>query len=83
MAETTLTIDKFGRMVIPRSLRTALGVSGQTKLKAEIQNGRLVVGLPDKKSSVVKKNNGLLVIKAESEESAVSALKQMRKERYE
>jgi bifunctional DNA-binding transcriptional regulator/antitoxin component of YhaV-PrlF toxin-antitoxin module len=83
MAETTLTIDKFGRMVIPRSLRTALGVSGQATLKAEIQNGRLVVGLPDKKSSVVKKSNGLLVIKAESEVPAVTALKQMRKERYE
>jgi AbrB family looped-hinge helix DNA binding protein len=53
-----LKIDKFGRVLLPKKVRDALGVSEGETLEANLSKGKLV--LEAKKSALVRKGKALI-----------------------
>jgi AbrB family looped-hinge helix DNA binding protein len=59
-----VTIDEYGRIVVPKSLRDRLGIGAGTELAIEEENGRLVLQ-PIPERAVLEERDGLLVSTAE------------------
>jgi AbrB family looped-hinge helix DNA binding protein len=58
-----VTLDKYGRIVVPKPVRDRLGISEGTDLVVEIEEGRLVLRpVPE---SVLEERDGLLVSTAD------------------
>lgn len=58
-----VTLDKYGRIVVPKSARDRLGIGAGTDLTIEVEEGRLV--LKPIPQSVLEERDGLLVSTAE------------------
>jgi AbrB family looped-hinge helix DNA binding protein len=56
-----VAIDAVGRIVIPKSLRQELGISGPTELEVQAADGRLELAVPDVPARV-EVRDGLPVI---------------------
>jgi AbrB family looped-hinge helix DNA binding protein len=56
-----VSIDKAGRVVVPKRLRDQLGFSPDRPLEAEVVEGRLELSLPYEPAKVVDGPNGPLV----------------------
>ena len=56
-----LTIDTAGRILIPKALRTELGVVAGQPLRARVRDGRLEIEAEDVEAELVE-SDGLLVI---------------------
>ncbi len=54
------TIDKFGRVIIPKKFRSQLGIGFETTLNISEDGEKIVIELVQDKSPVVDKN-GILV----------------------
>ena len=66
-----ITIDKAGRVVIPKELRRELGVVAGAKLEATAEGGRLVIE-PLANAVVLVEEEGLLVATSPSPESQLT-----------
>jgi len=55
-----LTIDKFGRMVLPKSIRDDLGLEAGDKLEASEQDGAIVLH-PAREQAALQDKDGVLV----------------------
>jgi bifunctional DNA-binding transcriptional regulator/antitoxin component of YhaV-PrlF toxin-antitoxin module len=42
-----LVVDEVGRLVLPKEIREAIGISGRTSVQAEIVNGTVQISAPD------------------------------------
>jgi AbrB family looped-hinge helix DNA binding protein len=60
---TTLTIDKSGRLVIPKPLRDALGLHPGDRLELRRQGADMILSLSQPKS-VLQKEKGIWVYRA-------------------
>lgn len=58
-----VTLDKYGRIVVPKPARDRLGIGAGTDLTIEVEEGRLV--LKPIPQSVLEERDGLLVSTAE------------------
>lgn len=56
-----VAIDAAGRMVVPRSLRTELGITGPTEVEVVSADGHLELSVPDTPAHV-EMRDGLAVI---------------------
>lgn len=45
--KTTIIVDDVGRLVLPKEIRRAIGVSGRTALQAEVVNGTVQISPPE------------------------------------
>jgi len=81
--ETLVTMDKFGRLVLPGPIRKALHVSEPAAFKAEVMGNKVELTLvPRESGAVVKKRRGLLVISTGGKKfNAADALSIVRDER--
>ena len=81
--ENIVTMDKFGRLVLPREIRKALHVQQPAAFKAEVIGNRVeLTPVPFKNSRVIKKRKGLLVVSTGGEKfDAAEAVRTMRDER--
>jgi AbrB family looped-hinge helix DNA binding protein len=59
-----VTIDKYGRIVVPESLRNQLGIGAGTEFTIEVEGDRLVLR-PISDRSTLQTRDGLLVSTAE------------------
>jgi AbrB family looped-hinge helix DNA binding protein len=59
-----VSIDAAGRMVVPKSLRAELGISGPTEVEVVSADGHLELSVPDTPARV-EMQDGLAVIVAE------------------
>lgn len=59
-----VTLDEYGRIVVPKPLRDRLGIGAGTELTIEEENGHLVLK-PIPEHAVLEERNGLLVSTAE------------------
>lgn len=58
------TLDKYGRIVVPKSARDQLGIKAGTELIVEVEEGRLVLK-PVPERAALEERDGLLVSTAE------------------
>lgn len=54
------TIDRAGRIVVPRKLREELGLSGGTRLEIRIRDGRLEIEAAPTPMRLVRRGKGLV-----------------------
>lgn len=61
--EAVITMDKFGRIILPAPMRKALNISRQAAFKAEVVGNKVELTLiaPERRV-VLKKRRGLLVV---------------------
>lgn len=59
------TIDRAGRIVVPRQLREALGLVGGTRLEIRIREGRLEIEPAATPMKLVRRGEGLVATTAE------------------
>ncbi len=77
------TLDKFGRMVIPKKMRERLRIKPNTNLHIEEEQGRIIIE-PIEENKVLVKKNGILVFTGKlDEQKADSLLGDERNERME
>lgn len=51
----TVVVDEVGRLVLPKEIREAIGVSGRATLQAEVVNGAVQIGLPEAAESLERR----------------------------
>lgn len=59
-----VTLDKYGRIVVPKVIRDRLGIGAGTDLTVEVEQGRLVLK-PIPERPALEERDGLLVSTAE------------------
>lgn len=75
----TLTIDRFGRVIIPIKVRQQLGLSTSAQLNWEVENGKLILSpLPENPSTSYE--GGVLVVEAEPLGNLETAVADLRNE---
>ncbi len=56
------SLDKFGRIIIPKKVRKQLGITPETSLTIEEDGGRIIIELIQEEGSVVKKDEVLVFV---------------------
>jgi bifunctional DNA-binding transcriptional regulator/antitoxin component of YhaV-PrlF toxin-antitoxin module len=81
--DAVITMDKFGRMVLPGPMRKALQISRPAAFKAEVMGNKVELTLvAPERSAVLKKRRGLLVVSTGGRKfSAADAVATLREER--
>ena len=81
---TTLTLDKAGRVIIPKTLRDEMHLEAGDTLELESEDGRITLR-PVRAGSALRKEHGVWVFrrggKAISAETTTQALESVRNER--
>jgi len=81
---TTLTLDKAGRVIIPKTLRDEMHLEAGDTLELEAEDGRITLR-PVRSGSALRKEHGVWDFrrggKAISEETTTQVLKSVRNER--
>jgi bifunctional DNA-binding transcriptional regulator/antitoxin component of YhaV-PrlF toxin-antitoxin module len=79
-----ITMDKFGRMVLPGPMRKALQISRAAAFKAEIMGNKVELTLVEpERSARLKKRRGLLVVATGGRKfNAAEAVRTMREDRF-
>jgi bifunctional DNA-binding transcriptional regulator/antitoxin component of YhaV-PrlF toxin-antitoxin module len=82
MAEI-VTVDRFGRLVLPQKIRKELDVSVPAAFRAEVVGNKVELTLvPASRGSVIKKRKGLLVVSTGGKKfDAAEAVRSLREER--
>ncbi len=75
-----LSLDQFGRIEIPETIRQQLGINNETKLSLKIENGQLILK-PLKPELETYYEDGILVFKAEPMGNIESIIDELRTER--
>jgi AbrB family looped-hinge helix DNA binding protein len=56
-----VTIDRAGRLVVPKPMREQLGITQDTRLEIEVVNGHLELSVPYERARVLDGPNGPVV----------------------
>ena len=74
------TLDKFGRIIIPKRFRERLGINFGTALNISEENNRIVIEAVQEKEPVIDKN-GILVFTGKLDDKAIDIIRNERKNR--
>ena len=77
-----LAIDKFGRMVLPKSIRDDLGLAAGDKLEATEQDGAIVLR-PVREQDALRQKDGVLVFAGVATGDVVDEVRKQRQERLD
>jgi AbrB family looped-hinge helix DNA binding protein len=61
--KATLTVDKAGRIILPKPIRDMMHLTAGSKLEAELVGGRLQIGLEEPEDPPFEVVDGITVIK--------------------
>jgi bifunctional DNA-binding transcriptional regulator/antitoxin component of YhaV-PrlF toxin-antitoxin module len=61
----TATVDDFGRVVLPKAVRSVLGMERRTALKIEVIGDKIQLSVADPPRSAIKKKRGRPVYSGE------------------
>jgi bifunctional DNA-binding transcriptional regulator/antitoxin component of YhaV-PrlF toxin-antitoxin module len=75
-----LTLDQFGRLLIPNEIREQLGVTSTTQFTLAVQDGKLILE-PLPQESKVYYSGTALVVESEPIGNLETALEELREER--
>lgn len=78
-----LTLDKAGRVVLPKPMREKLHLREGAKLRAEIVGDKIELGQEAPAVKIVRKKNGLRVVVGWEGFDAAKAVREMREEQME
>jgi len=56
-----ITIDSVGRLVIPKAIRTELGITGPTELEIEARDGVIELAVSDVPARVEDRPDGVVI----------------------
>jgi AbrB family looped-hinge helix DNA binding protein len=59
--KATVTVDEVGRMVLPKEIREAIGVSGRTTVRIEVVDRAALISAPDPAARETGHKRGRLV----------------------
>ena len=59
--KTTVLVDAVGRMVLPKSVREAIGISGRTTVHIEVVSGAAQISALDSRPGAVARRGGRAV----------------------
>jgi len=59
--KTTITVDEVGRLVLPKPIRDAIGVSGRMALTVEVVGHAAQIAVPETRAVRVTRQGGRLV----------------------
>lgn len=81
--ESVVTMDKFGRLVLPGRIRKALHINQPSAFRAEVVGNRIeLTPLPSDSGAVLTKRRGLLVVSTGGRKfNAATVLNDLRDER--
>lgn len=74
------TLDKFGRVIIPKRLREHLGINSETTLNISEEDERIVIELVKEKEPVVDRE-GILVFTGKLDKKSSDLIKSDRNKR--
>ena len=78
----TITMDKAGRLVLPKSIRQKLHLSGSAAFRPQVVGNRVELTLVDESSHAVLKKGGLLVVRRTGQPfDAIKAVAEVRENR--
>lgn len=77
---TTATLDRFGRVLIPKPIRDNLGLQPGAELTIEDGDSQIVLK-PTEQCVPVKVKNGVLVFTGQAQADLTKALQEQRSER--
>lgn len=75
-----LTIDKAGRLVLPKTMRDKLRISGGAKLKAQLVGDRIELEQEQPRARIMRKKDGLPVVVGWEGFDAAKAVREMRED---
>ncbi len=75
-----LTLDQFGRLLIPQEIREQLGVTSTTQFTLAVQDGKLILE-PLSQESKVYHSGTALIVESEPIGNLETALEDLREER--
>ena len=55
--KTTIVVDEVGRIVLPKNIREAIGVSGRAVLEMEVVNGTVQISPPERRGSLEQRGH--------------------------
>lgn len=59
------TIDKAGRIVVPKAMRDELGLDGGAEVEVELVDGHLEIAIPPAEMWLERDDDGLLVARTD------------------
>lgn len=75
-----LSLDKFGRLLIPKEIQEQLGLTSATEFALEVQDGKLILK-PLPQESKVYHSGTTLVVESEPTGNLETAINDLREER--
>jgi AbrB family looped-hinge helix DNA binding protein len=77
-----VSIDKTGRLILPKKIRDQLGLSAGSKLKISEKNNRIILSLMQRTIKLIRKK-GVLVVVSEKEGDSKGVKNSIQKTRFE
>lgn len=74
-----VTIDKAGRLVVPKEIRDRMGLRAGDELELEEFNGRIEISKPRRERKLIENEHGLLTLEPDPDAPPVTA-EEMREE---
>ncbi len=59
--KTTVLVDQVGRMILPKPVREAIGISGRMNVSVELVAGIVQISVPESRSGTVARRRGRTV----------------------
>lgn len=76
------TLDRFGRVLIPKKLREGLGLEQGDALELQLEDGKLTL-LPRRSSPTLRRKGRVLVVESEATGDLNQVLNHLREERLD
>jgi AbrB family looped-hinge helix DNA binding protein len=72
LSAMNVTIDKAGRLVVPKEIRDRMGLNAGDELEIEEFNGKIEISKPVRERKLIKGKNGLLTLEPDPSQPPIT-----------